>query len=61
MGKGSGRRPPQISREEEELRWELARGLITKEMFDTRYNELMAAGRITRSGKVARHGDIGGN
>jgi len=56
MGKGSARRPPQISREEEELRWELARGLITKEMFEQRYAELVHAHKIIRSGRVIRGG-----
>ncbi len=63
-GKTDDRRPCQTSREEYDLRHALAFGLITKEQFDTRYNELLMAGRITRSGRVLRHGqavDSGGD
>lgn len=54
-GKTDDARPCQTGREEYDLRHALAFGFITKEQFDTRYAELMAAGRITRSGRVLRH------
>jgi len=39
MSKGSKRRPRQISREEEELRWQLATGEINKKTFDEKMKE----------------------
>lgn len=51
MGKGSARRPCQVSREEEDLRWELAMGLITREQFDQKLRELEHAGKVTRGGR----------
>jgi len=57
VSKGSTRRPCQTDPKEYDLRHALAFGLITKEAYETRYNELLVAGRITRSGRVlhARH------
>lgn len=55
-GKGSARRPCQTGPKEYDLRHALAFGFITKEEFDTRYAELSAAGRITRSGRVIHAG-----
>lgn len=40
MSKGSKRRPRQISREEEELRYGLAFGKITREEFDKEMEKL---------------------
>lgn len=40
MGKGSGRRPTLISREEEELRWALAYGGITRQEFDRKMKSI---------------------
>ncbi len=54
-GKTDDRRPCETHRDEYDLRHALAFGLITKETYETRYNELMAAGRITRSGRVLKH------
>ena len=51
MSKGSTRRPCQISREEEDLRWALALGRITKEEYDAEYARLEAEGKIMRGGR----------
>jgi uncharacterized membrane protein len=51
-GKGDQRRPPQITRHEESLRWAFALGEITKEQYEQRYRELEAKGLIQRSGRV---------
>ncbi len=40
MGKGSRRRAAQISPEEEELRWDLFYGKITKVEFDVKMEEI---------------------
>jgi len=56
MGKGSARRPPQITRHEETLRWEFAFGLISKEEYDQRFKDLEAKNLIQRSGRVLKHG-----
>jgi len=53
-GKGSARRPSQISREEEELRWKLAEGKITREQFVREYSRLLHEGKIIRGGRVIR-------
>ena len=53
-GKGDDRRPSQIGREEEELRYALAEGKITRERFLREYDKLLLAGRIIRSGRVVR-------
>ena len=53
-GKGDDRRPCQTSREEEELRYSLARGEISRKEYDRKYKELLKEGKITRSGKVIR-------
>lgn len=45
MGKGSGRRAPQISRELEDLRYDLATGKITKATYKRRYMELEKQGK----------------
>lgn len=54
-GKGDTRRPSQIGSEEEELRYALARGSITRDKFDRQYAELLLAGRIIRSGRVLKN------
>jgi len=51
-GKGCKRRPRQVSREEEDLRMDLAYGKISRENFDYLMEELKESGKITRSGKV---------
>ena len=48
MGKTDKMRPPQISREEEELRWQLATGKITFDQFERRYKKLKAENKIYR-------------
>lgn len=40
MGKGSQRRPCLVSRDEEELRWDLALGKITQRTFDRKMRKL---------------------
>lgn len=40
MGKGSQRRPTQISDAENTLRWDLALGVITSEEFERKMKEL---------------------
>jgi len=40
MSKGSKRRPTFISRKEEDLRWNLAYGKITRRIFDEKMAEL---------------------
>lgn len=47
-GKGDKRRPPNISREEYDLRWALASGHITFGRFEERYRKLMKQGKIYR-------------
>ena len=54
MGKGSKRRPRQVSREEETLRMDLAHGKIIRQVFDKKLAELRESGKIIRSGKVMR-------
>lgn len=54
MSKGSTRRPAQVSREEENLRWALATGKITFKHFERRYNELLKEGKIHRNRKVLK-------
>lgn len=54
MSKGSNRRPRQISREEEQLRYALAYGRITFEQFSLKYHTLRKQGKIIRGGKVVR-------
>lgn len=51
-GKGSGRRPSQIGKEEEDLRYALAEGKITSEQFQSEYIKLLHTHRITRNGRV---------
>jgi len=47
-GKGSNRRPSQISKEEERIRWKLAFGEITFDEFERQYKELKKRGLIYR-------------
>jgi len=47
-GKGSKRRPRLISREEEELRWQLAEGKISRVTFNKRILEMIKEGKINR-------------
>ena len=47
-GKGSGRRPSAIGREEETLRWKLAQKQITFDEFERQYRELKKQGKIFR-------------
>jgi hypothetical protein len=56
-GKGDSPRPCQTGREERDLRHALAFGLITKEMFEARYEELVQKHKIIRSGRVIHAGD----
>jgi len=53
-GKGDQRRPSQIGREEEDLRWALASGHITFCQFEKRYNQLLKEGKIIRSGRTLK-------
>jgi len=53
-GKGDERRPRQITAQEEDLRYDLAFGLITPEYYQNRYNELLAQGKITRNGRPVK-------
>ncbi len=50
-GKGDWTRPSQITREEETIRWQLARGKINFATFERKYKKLKKQGLITRSGK----------
>jgi hypothetical protein len=50
-GKGDARRPCRTHAEEHTLRYDFALGFITKEEYDQRYRELLAAGKITRDGR----------
>ena len=52
MSKGSKRRPRQTSREEEDLRMDLAYGKISRLDFNVWMRILKKNGKITRSGKV---------
>ena len=54
MGKGCKRRPRQTSREEEDLRMDLALGNIWRGLFDIKMKKLQKKGKIIRSGKVMR-------
>ena len=54
MGKGSRPRPRGITREEADLRWLLATGTITLNVYSKRYTELKRAGLIQRSGRVLK-------
>jgi len=47
-GKGDAPRPCCTSQEENELRWALFEGLITREEFDARMAELEVAGLVYR-------------
>lgn len=52
MGKGSTRRPCRTGHEENDLRWSLAMGLITREMFVQKFEDLVRRHKIIRDGKV---------
>jgi uncharacterized membrane protein len=54
MSKGDKRRPRSISREEEELRWEYAKGELTRAEFRVCLEGLKQQGKITRDGRVLR-------
>jgi len=51
-GKGDTRRPLQITQAENDLRWLLAEGKISKSTYNRRWNKLKKAGLIQRSGIV---------
>ena len=51
-GKGSERRPAQIMPAEEDLRWALAQGRLTRVQFNRAYRKLLRAGMIRRGGRV---------
>lgn len=51
MGKGDKKRPKQITREEDIIRWQLACGHITFKVFERKYKVLKKCGLIMRSGK----------
>ncbi len=46
MGKGHQRRPRQISREHEAIRYQLAYGTITFEQFAVKYRKLKAENKL---------------
>lgn len=48
MSKGSKRRPPQVSREELDLRWAYATGTIGHHRFDWEYAKLKREGLLRR-------------
>ena len=52
--KGSWKRPRSITREEEDLRWELAEKHISYNTYSRRYNELKRLGLLRRSGRVLK-------
>lgn len=54
MGKGSKPRPQTVSREELDLRWELAKKHISYATFGKRYCELKQQGLIRRSGRILK-------
>lgn len=47
-------KPYQTTKEEQQLRWKYADGLITFREYRRRYKELLSEGKIIRSGKVVR-------
>jgi len=56
MGKGSQRRPTQISRQEYILRWDYALGKISRAKFDRQFSLLQKKGLITRNGQpISNH------
>jgi len=54
MGKGSRRRNRQVSKEEEELRYDLAYGKIHLVEYMLRLRKLKKKGKITRSGRIIK-------
>ncbi|MHC4867544.1 MAG: hypothetical protein ACYTEX_26025 [Planctomycetota bacterium] len=54
MGKGSGRRPVLIGREEHDLRKALAHGGISRCKFDKEMTILYEKGKVTRSGRILK-------
>jgi len=56
MGKGSWRRPVQISRQEFDLRWDYALGKISRAEFNRQFSLLRKKGLIARSGQpISNH------
>jgi len=51
VGKGCKRRPCQITKEEEQLRYDYADGKLSFDEFERRYQKLKAQGLIKRSGR----------
>jgi hypothetical protein len=51
-GKGDKPRPCQTGREERDLRWAFALGMITKEQYRYKYEKLKQQHKIVRSGRV---------
>jgi len=45
-------KPYTTTREEQELRWKYADGLITFDEFERRYKKLLKAGKIKRNGRI---------
>jgi len=54
MGKGSQRRPLQITKAENKLRWLLFEGKISKATYNRKWNKLKKEGQIRRSGRILR-------
>lgn len=52
MGKGSGRRPCRVSRDEEYHRWLLATDKIAFEEFEVWYKTALRNKKIRRDGKI---------
>jgi len=48
VSKGSNRRPSQISKEEELIRWKLAFGEMTFDEYEVQYKKLQKQGKIYR-------------
>ena len=48
MSKGSKRRPRSTTRQEDELRWRLATGVITFAEYEVKYKKLKEKGLIRR-------------
>lgn len=54
MGKGDKRRACCTTRQEEELRWQLATGVITFVQYERACRKLLKQGLIKRNGKVIK-------
>jgi hypothetical protein len=61
IGKGHKKRPPQVSYEEENLRWQLALGEITPEQYGQRYKQLEKEGKTYRRPRYKLNSSTGGN